>query len=56
VEFWLGHTQGVKNVYNMFGDVENPAVIKKLAEEYSKRIDALTIKIGEEKVKELERI
>ena len=55
VEFWLGHTQGVKNVYNMFGDVENPAVIKKLAEEYSKCIDALTIRIGEEKVKELEK-
>ena len=55
VEFWLGHTQGVKNVYNMFGDVENPAVIKKLAEEYSKCIDALTIRIGEEKIKELEK-
>ena len=39
----------------MFGDVENPAVIKKLAEEYSKCIDTLTIKIGEEKVKELEK-
>ena len=47
VEFWLGHTQGVKTIYNMFGDVENPAVIKKLVKEYSKCIDALTIKIGE---------
>ena len=55
VEFWLGHTQGVKTVYNMFGDIENPAVISRLAEEYGKCIDALTIRIGIEKVKELEK-
>ena len=32
-----------------------PAVIKKLVEEYRECIDALTIRIGEEKVKELEK-
>jgi len=54
-EFMLGHKQGVKSIYNLFGDPTNIAVISKLAEEYRKAIPALTIFTEEEKIRELEK-
>lgn len=54
-EFFLGHRQGVKSVYNLFGDIENPAVISRLAAEYMKAQTALTIFTEEQQIRELER-
>ncbi|RLE51383.1 MAG: hypothetical protein DRJ21_00230, partial [Candidatus Methanomethylicota archaeon] len=56
-EFWMGHKAGIEGVYFLQGieDLENPALIERLIEEYKKALPQLTIFTGVEDIRSIER-